>query len=126
MKEPDINKAIKERFQGGWRASQLSLLRNSSNTDVKEIIQEADGLAAEDENSGCELKLLSFTVTSFVIFILTYCRVPCLTPSTLCLFVCLFNTCQGVCFLQKAVGIMLNPFTVFKCGLWQYTYYNLY
>ena len=68
MEEPDINKAIKERFQGGWRASLLSLLKNSANTDVMEIMQEADGLAAEDENGGCELNLLSFTVTSFVPF----------------------------------------------------------
>lgn len=50
MEEPDVNKAIKERFQGGWRASLLSLLRKSANTDVMEIMQETDGLAAEDEN----------------------------------------------------------------------------
>ena len=98
MEEPDINKAIKERFQGGWRASLLSLLRKSANTDVMEIMQETDGLAAEDENGGCELNLLSFTVTSFVPFILLYKhRVPCLTPSISCLFV---DICQGVCFLQ--------------------------
>ena len=70
MEEPDINKAIKERFQGGWRASLLSRLIKSSNTDVMEIMQETDGLAAEDENGGYELNLLIFTVTSFVPFIL--------------------------------------------------------
>ena len=37
MEEPDINKAIKERFQGGWKASLLSLVRNSANADVMEI-----------------------------------------------------------------------------------------
>ena len=57
MEEPDINKAIKERFQGGWRASLLSLVRNSANTDVMEIMEEADGLAAEDENGRCEFNL---------------------------------------------------------------------
>ena len=46
-------------------------LRNSAPTDVMEIMHEADGLAAEDENGGCELNLLSFTVTSYVPFILT-------------------------------------------------------
>lgn len=50
MEEPDIKKAIKERFQGRWRTSLLSLLRKSSNTDVMEIMQETDGLVAADEN----------------------------------------------------------------------------
>ena len=90
MEKPDINKAIKERFQGGWRMSLLSFLRKSANADVMEIMQEADGLSAEDENGGCELNLLSFTVTRFVPFILTKSS---LSHHKYFMFVSLFNIC---------------------------------
>ena len=50
LQEPDITKAIRERFQGGWREKLLTVLRKSKNKDIMEIMEEAEGLDINDEN----------------------------------------------------------------------------
>lgn len=50
LQEPDVTKATRERFQGGWRQKLLTVLRQSQNKDVMQIMEEAEGLDISDEN----------------------------------------------------------------------------
>ncbi|CAB3983858.1 RNA-directed DNA polymerase from transposon BS [Paramuricea clavata] len=50
LQEPDINKDIKERFNGGWRERILSHMRKSSHRCLQEIMEMAEGVEFLDEN----------------------------------------------------------------------------
>ena len=50
LQEPDITKVIRERFQGGWRERLLTVLSQSKNKDIMELMEEAEGLDINDEN----------------------------------------------------------------------------
>ena len=44
LQEPDVTKSIRERFQGGWRESLLTVVRRSDNKEVMAIMEEAEGV----------------------------------------------------------------------------------
>ena len=41
LQEPDVTKSIRDRFQGGWRESLLTVVRRSDNKEVMAIMEEA-------------------------------------------------------------------------------------
>ena len=47
--EPDVTKSIRDRFQGGWRESLLTVVRRSDNKEVMAIMEEAEGVDIIDE-----------------------------------------------------------------------------
>ena len=50
LQEPDVTKSIRDRFQGGWRESLLTVVRRSDNKEVMAIMEEAaDGVDISDE-----------------------------------------------------------------------------
>ena len=50
LQEPDVTKSIRERFQGGWRESLLTVVRRSDNKEVMAIMEEAaEGVDISDE-----------------------------------------------------------------------------
>ena len=44
LQEPDVTKSIRDRFQGGWRESLLTVVRRSDNEEVMAIMEEAEGV----------------------------------------------------------------------------------
>ena len=44
LQEPDVTKSIRDRFQGGWRESLLTVVRRSDNKEVMAIMEEAEGV----------------------------------------------------------------------------------
>ena len=47
LQEPDVTKSItsiRDRFQGGWRESLLTVVRHSDNKEVMAIMEEAEGV----------------------------------------------------------------------------------
>ena len=42
LQEPDVTKSIRDRFQGGWRESLLTVVRRSDNKEVMAIMEEAE------------------------------------------------------------------------------------
>ena len=50
LQEPDVTKSIRDRFQGGWRESLLTVVRRSDNKEVMAIMEEAEeGVDISDE-----------------------------------------------------------------------------
>ena len=50
LQEPDVTKSIRDRFQGGWRESLLTVVRRSDNKEVMAIMEEAaEGVNISDE-----------------------------------------------------------------------------
>ena len=49
LQEPDVTKSIRDRFQGGWRESLLTVVRRSDNKEVMAIMEEAEGVDIIDE-----------------------------------------------------------------------------
>ena len=49
LQEPDVTKSIRDRFQGGWRESLLTVVRRSDNKEVMAIMEEAEGVDVIDE-----------------------------------------------------------------------------
>ena len=49
LQEPDVTKSIRDRFQGGWRESLLTVVRRSDNKEVMAIMGEAEGVDIIDE-----------------------------------------------------------------------------
>ena len=50
LQEPDVTKSIRDRFQGGWRESLLTVVRRSDNREVMAIMEEAaEGVDISDE-----------------------------------------------------------------------------
>ena len=49
LQEPDATKSIRDRFQGGWRESLLTVVRRSDNKEVMAIMEEAEGVDIIDE-----------------------------------------------------------------------------
>ena len=49
LQEPDVTKSIRNRFQGGWRESLLTVVRRSDNEEVMAIMEEAEGVDISDE-----------------------------------------------------------------------------
>ena len=49
LQEPDVTKSIRDRFQGGWRESLLTVVRRSDNKEVMAIMEEAEGVNIIDE-----------------------------------------------------------------------------
>ena len=50
LQEPDVTKSIRDRFQGGWRESLLTVVRHSDHKEVMAIMEEAaEGVDISDE-----------------------------------------------------------------------------
>ena len=50
LQEPDVTKSVRDRFQGGWRESLLTVVRRSDNKEVMAIMEEAEeGVDISDE-----------------------------------------------------------------------------
>ena len=50
LQEPGVTKSIRDRFQGGWRESLLTVVRRSDNKEVMAIMEEAaEGVDISDE-----------------------------------------------------------------------------